>query len=139
MKANGQVLWLAVAGVALVVQSFIDLAPNGPWDSRSFTRGVVGLVGLMALYVAWFMATFERFGLAPTVNLWKQPETTWSTVVIVGLAILVVSRAIGVFDTRGFFPDPAALILSLIGGLTLFNGVYVWAIIQGPLVMDEEE
>ena len=75
---------LLVAGVLLILQSFTDLAPAGPWDSPSFTRGVLGLVGMVLVYLAWFKHTFGIFGVAPTVNRWSNPETTWLRVVAFG-------------------------------------------------------
>ena len=67
MEAKGAV-GLLIAGSALVLQSFTSMAPVGPWDSASFTRGVLGLTGLIMLYIAWFRYTFGIYGVAPTVD-----------------------------------------------------------------------
>tara|TARA_B100001094_G_scaffold333382_2_gene411291 strand:+ start:2197 stop:2616 length:420 start_codon:yes stop_codon:yes gene_type:complete len=139
MEAKSMSGALAVAGGLLVGQTFLDLAPNGPWDSASFTRGILGLAGLCCLYLAWFQRTFGQFGVAPTVNHWERPEDTWLTVVVFGLVCLVATRALSLFDTSGIAPEPAGLILTLIGTLALLNGGYVWAVTKGPLVLDEEE
>ena len=129
---------LLVAGVLLILQSFTDLAPAGPWDSPSFTRGVLGLVGMVLVYLAWFKHTFGIFGVAPTVNRWSNPETTWLRVVAFGLSCLVATRAVRLFDGSGVVPEPAGLLITLIGVLAIMNGLYVWAITSGPL-NDEEE
>jgi hypothetical protein len=52
----------ALTGIICVVQTFFDLAPEGPWDSRSFTRGVIGLIGIGCLYISWFRFTFNQKG-----------------------------------------------------------------------------
>jgi hypothetical protein len=129
---------LLIAGIVLVGQSFTTLAPAGPWDSPSFSRGVFGLLGLCLLYIAWFKRTFGFYGVAPTVDRWQSPETSWLHVVVFGLACLVVTRIIRVVDGNGFFPEPAGLLLALVGVLALMNGAYVWLITSGPLA-DEEE
>ena len=129
---------LLVAGALLILQSFTDLAPAGPWDSPSFTRGVLGLVGMVLIYLAWFKQTFGIFGVAPTVNRWSTPETTWLRVVAFGLGCLVVTRAVRLFDSGGVVPEPAGLLITLVGVLAIMNGLYVWAVTNGPL-NDEEE
>ena len=137
MERKGTV-GLLVAGTVLVVQTFTTVAPPGPWDSPSFTRGAIGLMGLVLIYLAWFNHTFGKMGVAPTVNRWKTPETTWLQVVVFGLACLVLTRIIRWLDTGGVVPEPAGLLLGLIGFLALMNGLYVWLITNGPLA-DEEE
>ena len=139
MEAKTISLSLAVAGAVLVVQTFLDVAPSGPWDSPSFSRGVLGLAGLSFLYLVWYERTFGRFGIAPTVDRWKNPEDTWLSIVVFGLVCLVVTRLLSLFDTGHVAPEPAGLILALIGFLALFNGLYVWSITKGPLALDEEE
>ena len=37
-----------------------------------------------------------------------------------------------------FFPDPAGMIIGLIGLLTIANGLYVWITTVGPLSTDKE-
>jgi hypothetical protein len=129
---------LLAAGVLLILQAFTDLTPGGPWDSASFTRGVLGLVGMVLVYLAWFKHTFGIFGVAPTVNRWSTPETTWLRVVAFGLGCLVVTRAARLFDSGGVVPEPAGLLITLVGVMAIMNGLYVWAVTNGPL-NDEEE
>ena len=135
---RNKTLGLLVAGGVLVGQSFTTLAPEGPWDSASFSRGVLALFGLILIYLAWFTRTFGFLGVAPTVDRWRSPETTWLKVVVFGLACLVLTRSIRLVDGDGFLPEPSGLLLSLVGILALMNGVYVWLIVSGPLA-DEEE
>ena len=125
----------AAIGTILVAITFTDLSPEGPWNDSTFTSGSLGLIGLMLLYLAWFRLTFETKGVVPTMDLWKDPEGTSSTVIGVGLVILGIAYAVGRID---FFPEPAGLILSLIGLLVTTNGVYVWMSTAGPLSSEEE-
>ena len=99
---------------------------------------MLGLLGLVLLYLAWFKQTFGFIGVAPTVNRWRSPEISWLKVVMFGLACLVATRAIRLVDGNGFVPEPAGLLLTLVGVLALMNGGYVWLIASGPLA-DEEE
>ena len=62
MERKGTV-GLLVVGTLLVAQSFTDLAPAGPWDSPSFSRGVLGLIGMVLVYLAWFSHTFGMLGV----------------------------------------------------------------------------
>jgi len=132
MEHRTRARWVLGSGVALVAQTFVDVAPEGPWSSASFTRGMLGLSGLVALYVGWYALAFDRFGVAPTVDRWSSPETTWLNVVVVGLVMLLVSRTLGRLQPDGV-PEPAGLLVGLIGSLTLANGLYVWAVVNGPL------
>ena len=125
----------AAIGTILVAITFTDLSPEGPWNESTFTSGSLGLIGLMLLYLAWFRLTFETKGVVPTMDLWKDPEGTSSTVIGVGLVILGIAYAVGRID---FFPEPAGLILSLIGLLVTTNGIYVWMSTAGPLSSEEE-
>ena len=85
---------------------------------------------MLLLYLAWFRITFEVKGVVPTMNLWKDPEKTSSIVILTGLAILGIAYAVGRLE---FFPEPAGLVLSLVGLLVTTNGVYVWLSTAGPL------
>ena len=75
---GGNVNWkpLAAVGAILVGFTFTDLSPKGPWNDATFTSGSIGLIGLTMLYMAWFRFTFNREGLVPTMDLWKNPEKT---------------------------------------------------------------
>ena len=91
---------------------------------------------MLFLYLAWFRITFEIKGVVPTMNLWKDPEKTSSIVILTGLAILGIAYAVGRLE---FFPEPAGLVLSLVGLLVTTNGVYVWLSSAGTLAIHEEE
>ena len=115
---------------------FTNISPAGPWDDSTFTSGFLGLTGMILLYLAWFRLTFEKKGVVPTLDLWKDPEATSKLVIIIGVVILGISYAIGRID---FFPKPAGLVLSLVGLLVTTNGIYVWLSTSGPLRDDFEE
>ena len=135
MGAKAEWRWFAAAGIILVGITFTDLSPKGPWDDATFTSGFLGLVGVSLLYLAWFRVTFEANGVIPTLDLWKDPEGTSPIVIGVGIVILGIAYAVGRID---FFPEPAGLVLSLIGLLVTTNGVYVWMSTAGPLSSEEE-
>ncbi len=88
--------------------------------------------------MAWFRFTFGQTGLVPTMDLWKHPEKTSLRVIATGIVMMIGAYIIGRVD---FFPEPAGLIVTLIGTLTLTNGVYVWMSVIGPLseASDESE
>jgi len=135
MGAKAEWRVFAAAGTILVAITFTDWSPEGPWNDSTFTSGSLGLIGIMLLYLAWFRLTFESKGVVPTMDMWKDPEGTSSVVIGVGCAILGIAYAIGRID---FFPEPAGLILSLIGLLVTTNGIYVWMSTAGPLSSEEE-
>ena len=135
MGAKAEWRGFAATGIILVAITFTDLSPNGPWNDATFTSGFLGLIGLSLLYLAWFRLTFEVKGIVPTLDKWKNPEATSPLVAVVGIVILGIAYAIGRID---FFPEPAGLILSLIGLLVTTNGVYVWLSTAGPLATEEE-
>ncbi len=132
--ASGWVGW-AVTGVLLVLQTFVDVVPEGPWGSAAIGRGGLGLVGLGCLYLAWFRRTFGD-GFLPTLDRWQDPRSTWPTVVAAGLVALLLARASGLGWMPAAWPEPAGLVLSLIGLLLLLNGLYVAAVVH---LLDEEE
>lgn len=135
MGAKAESRVFAAIGTILVAITFTDLSPEGPWNDSTFTSGSLGLIGLMLLYLAWFRLTFETKGVVPTMDLWKDPEGTSPSVIGVGIVILGIAYAVGRID---FFPEPAGLILSLIGLLVTTNGIYVWMSTAGPLSSEEE-
>ena len=120
--------WMAHAGIGIILlldTLILKLAPTGPWDSESFSLGVIGLTGLTLLYVAWYRLTFQRKGLVPWMDLWKDPERSSRSVIAAGLAIIAAAWLAGnvVEET---VPKPAGLILTLVGLLVLLNGIYVY-------------
>jgi len=131
--------WFAVVGVVFVAQSFVDLTPEGPWDSRSFSRGMLGLVGLTLLYLAWFRWAFDRKGVAPTINLWVAPEDTWRNVLLFGLGCLLCVKVLVWADVKELVPEPTGMILTLIGSLVVLNAIYVGLVTVGPLASSSEE
>ena len=129
--------WRIHAGIGfvLVASTFTKIAPAGPWGDESFTSGSIGLVGLCFLYVAWFRLTFDVRGIVPTIDRWQNPAGTSPKVIGVGLVIMAIAYGAGRID---FFPDPAGMIIGLIGLLTIANGLYVWMTTVGPLSTDKE-
>ena len=120
--------WRAHAGIGIILlldTLILKLAPTGPWNSESFSLGIIGLTGLTLLYVAWYRLTFQRKGLVPWMDLWKDPERSSRSVIAVGMAIIAAAWLAGnvVEET---VPKPAGLILTLVGLLVLLNGIYVY-------------
>ena len=136
MGAKAEWRLFATLGLLLVGITFTDASPAGPWDDSTFTSGALGLSGMMMLYLAWFRVTFGIKGVVPTLDLWRDAEGTSPRVIVSGLVILCIAYAVGRLD---YFPEPAGLILSLIGLLVTTNGVYVWLSTAGPLASHEEE
>ena len=95
----------AAIGAILVAITFTDLSPKGPWNDATFTSGSIGLIGLSFIYLAWFRLTFEKKGVVPTLDLWRDPGKTSLTVMGVGFVTLGIAYAVGRID---FFPEPAA-------------------------------
>ena len=126
----------AIVGALLVAQTFLDLVPAGPWGNAAMGTGFLGLLGVGCLYVAWFRRTFSSPGLLPTSDLWEDPEGTWPKVVGVGAAFLLLSYVAGRDALDAWMPEPAGLVLSLVGLLVLLNGLYVGAVV-GPLSEEE--
>ena len=131
--------WFAASGVVLVAQAFVDFTPEGPWNSRSFSRGIVGLVGLSLLYLSWFRWAFDRKGVAPTINLWKTPQDTWQNVLIAGLSMLVAVKFLVWTGMDAHAPEPTGMILTLVGSMVVLNAVYVGLLTVGPLAKPDEE
>ena len=139
MQPKQEAKIFGIFGLLLVAQTFLDFAPAGPWDSRSFSRGVVGLLGVLLLYLSWFRFTFDKKGVAPVVTLWKNPKSSSTTVIMFGFICLVFTKFIVNSKIGESFPQPAGLIITFIGLLAIANGIYVWLISAGPLAVGEEE
>ena len=88
MESNRKVVLLA-SGLIFLSFSFFEFLPAGPWLDASFSRGMSGLLGLSLLYLSWFEYVFKEAGVVPTIAKWKHPESTWKTVVAVGISSLV--------------------------------------------------
>ena len=120
--------WRAHAGIGIILlldTLILKLAPTGPWDSESFSLGIIGLTGLTLLYVAWYRLTFQRKGLVPWMDLWKDPERSSRSVIAAGMAIIAAAWLAGNVVEEAV-PKPAGLILTLVGLLVLLNGIYVY-------------
>jgi hypothetical protein len=139
MERTYQWRWLAVLGFIGIAQGFADIAPPGPWDSASFSRGVIGLIGLVCLYLAWFRFTFDVNGVAPTLDRWRQPERSWINVVLFGLLCLLAIKLTTWLEFDDALPEPTGMLVMLIGCLALLNGTYVGLVMQGPFKIQEEE
>ena len=126
--------WLTLAGIICVVQSFVDLDIPGPWDSSSFSQGSIALLGLVLLYMSWFRWTFKVKGVAPVIGRWKDPVNSSKKVTGVGVVLVILSYVTGRIE---IFPDPTGLLLLLVGMLVLLCGIYVWAVVDGPLHEEE--
>ena len=120
--------WRAHAGIGIILlldTLILKLAPTGPWDSESFSLGIIGLTGLTLLYVAWYRLTFQRKGLVPWMDLWKDPKRSSRSVIATGLALIAAAWLAGNVVEENV-PKPAGLILTLMGLLVLLNGIYVY-------------
>ena len=113
----------------------LGYAPAGPWDSDSFSLGVIGLTGLGLLYVAWYRCTFKRRGLIPWLDLWQNPTRSSSKAIVAGVTTVAAGWVMG-NSLQAHVPDPSGLILILIGLLMLINVAYVKLSI-GPLAGSE--
>ena len=109
----------------------LGYAPAGPWGSESFSLGVIGLIGLALLYVAWYRLPFKRHGLIPWLDLWQDPAGSSKKVIICGVATIALAWVLG-NPLQEQMPEPSGLIVTLIGLLMLLNGIYVKLSI-GPL------
>ena len=123
----------ALTGIICVVQTFFDLAPEGPWDSRSFTRGMIGLIGIGCLYISWFRYTFNQKGVIPIIKIWKKPGSSWLPVMIFGIMCYVFVISINELEMDKHFPKTTGMILLLMGSLSILNATYVWLVVNGPL------
>ena len=120
--------WRAHAGIGIILlldTLILKLAPTGPWNSESFSLGIIGLTGLTLLYVAWYRLTFQRKGLVPWMDLWKDPERSSRSVIAAGMSIIAAAWLAGNVVEEAV-PKPAGLILTLVGLLVLLNGIYVY-------------
>lgn len=137
MESNRKVILLA-SGLAFLSLSFFEFLPAGPWLDASFSRGMSGLLGLSLLYLSWFEFVFRESGVVPTINKWKRPESSWKTVVAAGFVVLGLSWVSGNTGFGKFLPEPAPMLLMLIGLLITYTGFYAYLVVKGPLKNEEE-
>ena len=129
----------AVAGFGflIILSTLISgWAPEGPWNSESFSRGIFGLVGGLMLYISWYRHTFGVWGVIPALQMWTQPKSSVRVLAAVGIAFIFSASAIG--QTLETLPDALAMLIMLIGLLILLTSGYAWLVFEGPLA-DEEE
>ena len=135
-----------ILGLVLIFQSFIkwktgiDLNGKdllaGPWDSISFSRGVLGLFGGLLVYSAWFRWKFEIKGVVPTLERWNNPKIGLRKLLISGVTVIILGNIIGNYFSN-ISPGPAGLLLTLIGSLMCLQSGYIWLITEGPLGEEE--
>ena len=128
---------LLASGLIFVFFAFFDFLPAGPWLDASFSRGMSGLLGLSLIYLSWFEYIFDGFGVVPSINRWKQPESTWKTVTLSGIGILALSWISGNTMFGDALPEPSGMILMLIGLLVTYSGLYAYLVTTGPLREEE--
>ena len=120
-----------LAGVLLLAQTFTDIDWPGPWNA-SFTTGALGLTGILLIYIAWYRAIFERNGVLPTTNLWRNPRRSIPQVAISGVLFIVIGWLFG-DQLSDSVPAPSGVIMFLIGSLILLVAGYAWLVLLGPL------
>ena len=118
-------------GTLLLLQTWFDIAPAGPWGSERFSNGVIGLTGLGLIYLAWFRFTFKIKGVAPTIDRWKTPKESLPKVALVAFIFCILAWLAG-GPLSSSFPEPAGMIFGLMGSLLLLQIIYVWLVL-GPL------
>ena len=116
-------IYFFLGSMLLINTIFIRISFSWPWDSESFTLGVMGLIGLTMWYVSWYRFTFKRRGLVPWLDLWINPESSSKKLFLFSFAILILSYLLG--QDQLFFPDPTSLIFSLVALLTFIQATYV--------------
>ncbi len=122
----------AIVGSLLILNTMIlGFSFPGPWDSESFTLGIIGMTGLGFWYVAWYRFTFKRKGLIPWLDNWNNPEQSSKKVLVVGLFTIALSWAAG-NPLQEYIPAPTGLVLLLIGLLISLSGIYS-ILALGPL------
>ena len=128
---------VAGLGTLLVLSTLVTgWAPDGPWGSESFTRGVFGLAGGFMLYLAWYRHTFGMWGVIPALHMWTQPKSSIRILAALGIAFVFTAQIIG--NSLENLPAPMAMFIMLSGLLMLLTSLYAWLVLEGPLG-DEEE
>jgi hypothetical protein len=116
-------IYFFLGSILLINTIFIKISFSWPWDSESFTLGVMGLIGLTMWYISWYRFTFKRRGLVPWLDLWQNPESSAKKLFLFSFTILMTSYLLG--RDQLFFPAPTSLIFSLIALLTFIQATYV--------------
>ena len=128
----------AIIGSLLILNTMIlGFSFPGPWDSESFTLGIIGMTGLGFWYVAWYRFTFKRKGLIPWLDNWENPEKSSKQVLATGLLTIILAWLAG-NPLQEYVPEPTGLVLLLIGLLISLSGAYSMLAL-GPLADSTSE
>ena len=135
-SSNSRYPLVAALGLLLIGSTFITgWAPQGPWGSESFSRGLFGLAGGFTIYLAWYRHNFGVWSVIPALHIWQNPHTSTRILAAVGVGLFFSSHLLGTVD---FLPEPLSLIVLLCALLVLLAAAYAWFVFEGPLG-DEEE
>ncbi len=135
-SSNSRHPLVAALGLLLIGSTFITgWAPQGPWGSESFSRGLFGLAGGFMIYLAWYRHNFGVWSVIPALHIWQNPHTSTRILTAVGVGLFFSSHLLGTVD---FLPEPLSLIVLLCALLVLLAAAYAWFVFEGPLG-DEEE
>ena len=111
-----------IFGLVIMVDVLvIGWAPEGPWNDDSFSLGVLGMIGVFALYLSWYRWKFKRKGVVPWLRLWKDVRGSGTKVAIVGVVVMLATWSLYASSS---FPPAGGLILNLIGALMILQGTY---------------
>ena len=135
-SSNSRHPMVAALGLLLIGSTFITgWAPQGPWGSESFSRGLFGLAGGFMIYLAWYRHNFGVWSVIPALHIWQNPHSSTRILAALGIALFFSSYLLGTVD---FLPEPLSLIVLLCALLVLLAAAYAWFVFEGPLG-DEEE
>ena len=113
---------MGIFGLVVVVDVLIiGWAPRGPWNDVSFSLGVLGIIGLAALYISWYRWRFKQKGVVPWMRLWKDARTSGVNVTIIGVVVMLSTWSLYASSS---LPPAGGLILNLIGALMILQGAY---------------
>jgi len=122
---------VAALGLLLIGSTFITgWAPQGPWGSESFSRGLFGLAGGFMIYLAWYRHNFGVWSVIPALHIWQNPHSSTRILAALGVALFFSSYLLGTVD---FLPEPLSLIVLLCALLVLLAAAYAWFVFEGPL------
>ena len=135
-SSNSRHPLVAALGLILIGSTFITgWAPQGPWGSESFSRGLFGLAGGFTIYLAWYRHNFGVWSVIPALHIWQNPHTSTRILAAVGVGLFFSSHLLGTVD---FLPEPLSLIVLLCALLVLLAAAYAWFVFEGPLGVEEE-
>ena len=135
-SSNSRHPLVTALGLLLIGSTFITgWAPQGPWGSESFSRGLFGLAGGFMIYLAWYRHNFGVWSVIPALHIWQNPHTSTRILAAAGVGLFFSSHLLGTVD---FLPEPLSLIVLLCALLVLLAAAYAWFVFEGPLG-DEEE